>query len=376
MKINTASTETIERVLSRKILKYFRSPVQVDISDMLKSILKWANEFVPSEAGSILLDDPVLEATARKSGELYFVACFGRGSASIAGSTLDIKKGIAGKCYRMGKSYMSKEVGKDDAFYKYFDSKTLYNSKSIICVPIKIKNTTIGVLELINRAGDISYDTKDLELLNVFAGYTSTLIQNSLDAKKFAELSIRDSLTGLYNDRYFFDRITKELEIAKKKDKDLGLVFLDLDYFKEINDTYGHLVGSHLLSEVGSVIATCVQGFKCIPVRYGGDEFTIILPGAGLKKTERYAETIRKKIEDFIFIERNVPGVTKALKIKGHITASIGVASLKSNVKKGVSIQKMREALISSADTAMYVSKRKGKNTVTMAPLLRGRSTP
>ncbi|MBI5598841.1 MAG: sensor domain-containing diguanylate cyclase [Deltaproteobacteria bacterium] len=275
MRINAAKKTIIERVLRRQKRRE-HSPEEVDLKDMLKGILRRANEFVPSESGSILLDDPVLDENLRKPGRLYFVACFGKGSKVIAGTSMPVSTGIAGRTYTTGKAYLSRNVSCDPNFCGSIDHLTGYRTKSLICVPVEIRGTTIGVIELINRAGKKNYDGKDLTLLKIFAHYTSTLIQNSLDAKRFGELSIRDNLTGIYNDRYFFDRLSKEVRLAVLKRGDLSLIFLDLDRFKEVNDTHGHLAGSQLLREVGAIVRSLV-GQDVVPVRYGGDEFTLIL---------------------------------------------------------------------------------------------------
>lgn len=368
MRIYIAEKKILERVLQRKKWAYKRAPTGVDIGDMLRSILMWANEFVPSESGSILIDDPFIGKNQVKPGRLYFLACFGKGSGTISGTSLPLDIGIVGKTYKTGKPYISKNVEKDFHFYSKIDQKTKYRTKSIICVPVKIKDTTIGVLELINRSRRVNYDHRDLQLLKIFAGYTSTLIQNSLDAKRFAELSIRDNLTWLFNDRYFFERLTKEISVASRKKKDLSLVFLDLDRFKEVNDTHGHLAGSQLLAELGTIVSDCIQGMDAIPVRYGGDEFTVILPGMDIKEACRFSEALRETIEKHVFLDHRVPGLAGPLRIKGLITASLGVASLKANVKRTSTMKLARETLISAADTAMYASKDKGRNMVTTAP--------
>lgn len=364
MRINVAKKPVLERVLKRKQWHGI-GPEQVDLEDMLKSILKWANEFVPSESGSILLDDPVLDESKRKPGKLYFVACFGKGSKSIMGNNIPISVGIVGNTYMTGRPYISRDVESDNTFYKEIDKKTKFRTKSIICVPIGIKNSTVGVLELINKAGGESFDKRDLMLLKIFAGYTSTLLQNSLDAKRFGELSIMDNLTGLYNDRYFFDRLAKEVHAAVSKKRDLSLVFFDLDRFKQVNDTHGHLAGSRLLSEMGTLLKS-ISGGNFVPVRYGGDEFTVILPDKNIKIAEEFAESLRRTIEGHVFLEKKVRGL-EALKIKGLITASIGVASMKQNVKKSNDVSRMREALIKASDTAMYTAKQNGKNKVTVS---------
>lgn len=367
MRINVAAKAVLDKILERKKKEEHR-PGEVDLSDMLREILTWANRFVPSESGSILLDDPVLNFQRKKAGVLYFVACFGKGSNSLAGATLPIKVGIAGNTYTSGRPYISKKVKLDRNFYSEIDRKTKFETKSIICAPINIKGVTIGVLELINRKNGTDYDRDDLTILKIFAEYTSTLIQNSLDAKRFAELSIRDNLTGLYNDRFFYDRLAHEIALSLRTKKDLSLLFLDLDRFKEVNDTYGHLAGSRVLAELGGLLAASVKGSPATAARYGGDEFIVILPDTGPQKAHSYAESLRKAIEDFVFIKHRFPGGEKALRISGVITSSIGLASLSpSLVSRRHDKGELREFLIKAADSAMYSSKQRGKNCITVS---------
>lgn len=375
MRINVAQKLILDKILERKRKDEYR-PEQLDLKVMLKEILSWANTFVPSESGSILLDDPVLNQNREKSGVLYFVACFGKGSGSLIETTLPIKLGIAGQTYSTGRPYISKKVVEDKLFYSDIDKKTNFQTKSIICAPVKIKNSTIGVIELINRLNGIDYDHNDLTLLKIFAEYTSTLVQNSLDAKRFGELSIRDNLTGLFNDRYFYDRLTKDLSRAVRSKSDLSLLFLDLDKFKEVNDAYGHLAGSSVLIEVGGIIYSKLKIKDATAARYGGDEYVVILPETSIEEAAAYGELVRRSIEDFIFLKRRYPGGDKALKIKGLVTASIGVASLRASIGTGSTVKEIREKIIKLADSAMYMSKQSGKNRVTLSLAAMGPSAP
>ncbi len=374
MQINIAEKGILDKILERKRRDEYR-PEDVDLGSMLGEILRWANRFVPSESGSILLDDPTLNPESQKVGNLYFVACFGKGSAALTCTTIPANIGIAGNTYTTGKPYISRKVKYDRNFYSKIDQKTKFHTKSIICAPIVIRGATVGVIELINRLNGVDYGRNDLTLLRIFAEYTSTLIQNSLDAKKFGELSIRDNLTGLYNDRYFYDRLTTEVQDAQRAKKDLCLIFLDLDRFKEVNDTCGHLAGSRVLAELGPILSARLQGTGATAARYGGDEFVIILPGTCPDEALRIAEDLRKTIEGFVFLKKRHPGGEKALRIRGIITASMGVAALSS--KRGaVGLGETRDSLIKEADDAMYASKLAGKNRVSFSSASRGKKTP
>lgn len=356
----------MDRVLHRKKRNNKRTS-EVDISGLLKTILRRANEFVPSESGSIFLDDPVLKIQNNGKGKLYFISCFGKGSSAIVGQAIPSDTGIVGKTYTSGVPYISKDVKADKHFYKKIDTKTKFTSRSIICVPIEIHETRIGAIELINRKEKINFEQRDLVLLQIFAGYTSTLIQNTLDAKTFEKLSRLDNLTGLYNDRFFFESLETEIERAVDKDRDVSLIFFDLDHFKEVNDTHGHLAGSRVLKEVGALLENIFDGTGAFLARYGGDEYVIIMPNADIKKAGDYGEALRRKIEGNVFVKESLTSKEKALNIKGLITSSVGVASLRENVMLDKTITKLGTMLISQADAAMYDAKEKGRNRVCFA---------
>ena len=356
-----ADDTIIDRILQRKTKR--RHPArQVDLKEVLREILLRANEFVPSDSGSILLDDPLLKWGEGHKGKLYFMAYFGVGSSGLAGTHLSDDVGIVGATYRSGAPYLSTDISSDDKFYDAIDKKTKYESKSILAMPIKIDDSVVGVIELINRKEKVNYDDKDLSILEIFASYTSTLIKNALDARRFEDLSKRDNLTGLYNDRYFYERLDMETRKAIDEGSDLSLIFFDLDHFKEVNDTHGHLVGSRVLKEVALIVDEVFLDSDAASARYGGDEFVILLPGYSLEQSSDYGETIREAIERNIFVrERPAPG-EPALNIEGVITCSVGIASLEK--EEGKELNKMKAALIRAADRAMYRAKDLGENCV------------
>ena len=154
---------------------------------LLISILEKANEFVPSAAGSILLDDPLLKSdgqTSRK--ELVFVCCFGPAARSFVGERVAIETGIVGAVYRTGHSRVTNDAYGSAEFAGEFDRRSGYSTRSVLCVPIRIGGSICGVIELMNRQDGRGYREEEKELLEIFAGYISSTIQNALDASPAA----------------------------------------------------------------------------------------------------------------------------------------------------------------------------------------------
>lgn len=366
-KVHIANNETLSLTIMRRKNKDSVRMIGIDLGMVLREIAEWANKFVPSESGSILLDDPIRKLDETLDGRLYFAACFGRSAESLVGTHISDSKGIAGETYKGGKPYISKDVASDDKFHGEIDKKTSYRTQSIICAPIKIKDSIIGVIELINRQHRTNFDANDLILLEIFAGYTALLMENSLAAREFEEMSKRDNLTGLYNDRFFMMRLEAEAGRASAQREDTSVIFFDLDRFKEINDTHGHLAGSRVLREIGALVAELFADTNAVCARYGGDEYAVIMPGTSGDEAMMYAEAVRSRIEGFTFLAEPGPRGEPAYNIKGIITASVGVASQSTSVPKELSVpQDMGEALLRAADQAMYKAKNSGKNKVEM----------
>ncbi|HEX6178455.1 MAG TPA: GAF domain-containing protein, partial [Thermoanaerobaculia bacterium] len=209
---------------------------EVDLDLVLREVLQKAYEFVPSESGSILLDDPIRKVASRRENELVFIATFGDSSRELIGHRLSAEHGIVGQVYQTGTPYLSKNVSEDQHFYKNIDEQIGHTTHSVVAVPIYIGKHVCGVLELINRLEGKSFTSRDMTLLEIFAGYTSFTIQNALDAKRARELAKKDDLTGLYNDRWFNVRLTETLAEARRTNRDAVLIFMDLDHFKVVND--------------------------------------------------------------------------------------------------------------------------------------------
>lgn len=163
------------------------------------------------------------------------------------------------------------------------------------------------------------------------------------------EQALRDALTGLYNRRYLNDALERELKRVQRENSVLSVITMDTDFFKHINDTYGHQVGDRVLVEIAGIIRKATRGsdFSC---RYGGEEFLLVLPGAASASAEKRAEEIRQTCEELVMLE------------KGHelrLTISFGVATYPMHGHTS-------DEILIKADKALYQSKRTGRNRVTI----------
>ena len=251
----------------------------------------------------------------------------------------------------------------DEFFYSKIDEEIGHKTHSIVAVPIYIGKHVCGVLELINRLDGKTFTQRDMTLLEIFAGYTSFMLQNALDAKRAHELAKRDDLTGLFNDRWFNVRLSEAITDARKTKRDLVLIFLDLDRFKYVNDAYGHLAGSQVLREVGFILKRIVQVESATVARYGGDEFVIVLPETSLDDGLALCEQIRATIAGTTFLEREWGFNNPPLNLRGILSASIGIAQYL-NAGDGATEEHDKSELLRRADAAMYRAKSAGKNQV------------
>lgn len=361
IQFHSLETPQLERFLERhKAGLSLKDDVDLDL--VLRQILQKAYEFVPSESGSILLDDPFRKVASRRDNELVFIATFGDASRNLVGQRLSARHGIVGRVYESGTPYLSANAQSDQYFYNNIDEQIGFTTHSIVAVPIYIGKHVCGVLELINRLEGKTFTRRDMTLLEIFAGYTSFTLQNALDAKRAHELAKKDDLTGLYNDRWFHVRLTETLEAARRSGKGAILLFLDLDRFKVINDCHGHLAGSQVLREVGFLLKRIVQHADATVARYGGDEFVMVLPETSMEEAMRVCTEICKAVETTVFLAREWGFSMPPLHLAGILSASIGIARYEPDPHSTTPVEIEKGELLRRADAAMYRAKSLGRN--------------
>src|SRR5687768_4021557 len=363
IQFHSLETPQLERFLERhKAGLSLKDDVDLDL--VLRQILQKAYEFVPSESGSILLDDPFRKVASRRENELVFIATFGDASHNLVGRRLSAKHGIVGRVYQSGTPYLYAHAQTAQYFYNNADEQIGFTTHSIVAVPIYMGKHVCGVLELINRWEGKTFTRRDMTLLEIFAGYTSFALQNALDAKRAHELAKKDDLTGLYNDRWFHVRLNETMTEARASGKEAVLLFMDLDRFKVVNDCHGHLAGSQVLREVGFLLKRIVVRGDATVARYGGDEFVMILPETSIEEGLRVCEEIREAVESTTFLEREWGFSMPPLHLRGILSASIGIARYIPDPNTTESLDMERSELLRRADMAMYHAKSLGKNKV------------
>ena len=220
---------------------------------------------------------------------------------------------------------------------------------SVMCTfLLRAKDENFGVLMIDNLLSQEEITEEMVQLLEMVSGQIGMAIKNARLFHQVMELSITDGLTGLYIPRYFHQRIHEEFERARRQSNPLSLAILDLDHFKEINDSCGHLMGDKALKIVAAKIVSSTRKFD-IAVRYGGDEFIMLMPGSNELDALRTIERVLKSVEESpiqIDAER-----------KFYVTLSVGIASFPNHAGSD-------EELLQNADNALYEAKRSGRNRI------------
>jgi diguanylate cyclase (GGDEF)-like protein len=334
--------------------------VEVSVRDVVLQILRCAQTFVPCEAGSVMLSQP------QQEGALVFAASFGNGSDQLVGKVLPPNTGFAGQVFRTGKPVMTNRPARESTHYREIDKITQNQTQSLLVVPVRVFDRTVGVLSLLNATRG-EFLESDLGLINVFTDYLTHSLQLMIEARKERQAAMIDHLTGLFNDRFLYRYLQETIETAMEGNQDVGLIFMDLDRFKAVVDTHGHLVGSQMLREIGRMIGELSDRYGAVAARYGGDEYVVVLPGGQAEQVRRLAEEIRHTIETAAVVCEGEPGQEPIL-LERRVTASIGASSLQHLKASCADSIELRQHLIREADKAMYVAKAKGKNCVHWAP--------
>jgi diguanylate cyclase (GGDEF)-like protein len=238
-------------------------------------------------------------------------------------------------------------VGRDERF-------AAEGAGAAVAFPLDCRGRTIGALVGIDRAAasrEPRFASGTLAAVRSALESAAVAIDNAQRMQRAEALSVTDDLTQLYNSRYLSQVLRRETKRAMRSGRPLSLLFIDLDGFKSINDTHGHLFGSRALVEAAAVIRQSARETDVV-ARYGGDEFALVLPDTGSAGAVMVGERIRDRVDAHRFLQ--------AVGLDIHLTASVGVAT-SPDVAASV------EGLIQAADEAMYRVKDHGKNGIFVA---------
>jgi diguanylate cyclase (GGDEF)-like protein len=240
--------------------------------------------------------------------------------------------------------------------------RSRYRTNSFAVVPIANGREILGAMCVTDRADGRPFSQSDLSTLRTLAATVAlALVRERAHAQaySYAQAAAIDPVSGLFNRRYFQARLEEELQRAQRHTLSVGLLMIDVDDFKLINDTYGHLAGDAVIRDIGEILRRSVRVFD-ICTRFGGEEFAVVMPGSGPDDATRIAERIRERIETYRASEPDL-------------------ATLRTTVSIGLSVSTAAASardLISAADHALYEAKRAGKNQVCVGEISRNDQTP
>jgi diguanylate cyclase (GGDEF)-like protein len=302
----------------------------------------------PEKIGDLVLAQALqwIEATscavlaAGPDGQVMLVA--GRG---LGGGLSAVATEVAYWVFRNSREFASADLRRD--------TRVEGACGAVVAIPLRGRARTVGAVVILERAAAAAEpriaSLADL-LITALEG-PAVALDNALALQRAEALSVTDDLTQLYNSRYLNQVLRREVKRASRSGRPLSLLFIDLDGFKAVNDTHGHLAGSAALVEAAGVIRRSARETDVV-ARFGGDEFALILPDTGSEGAAAVGDRVRERIDEYSFL------ASKGLDI--HMTVSVGVATLPD-------VAASAEELVSAADVAMYRVKESGKNNVFIA---------
>ena len=307
-----------------------------DVDELLQTIVDEIHTTLEITSVAILLVTP-------DGIEMKVHAVAGDYSTEIAALKLGVGKGATGVAVMEGLTQYLPDVTRDERYVPVDP-----NIRCELAVPLVNKGSVVGVLNLESTSLN-AFSKEDRHVVEIVAAQIAQILAKALLYDELATMAVTDGLTGLFNHRQFFTRLEAEFKRADRYTYPLSLIMIDIDFFKNFNDTYGHMQGDQVLREIASIITLTMRETDVV-ARYGGEEFVVILPLCHESTAMEVAERLRTGIES-----ANLGGDEKS----PPLTISVGVCSTPKDAST-------YEELVKRADDAMYHSKNMGRNMCTL----------
>jgi diguanylate cyclase (GGDEF)-like protein len=307
-----------------------------DFNQLLSLIVDSAITLCRAERGFLLLfhDD----------GNLEFKVTRNFDKETLESEDLQISKTVVNQVLSAGKPLYLSDIYKSDKF-RITESIETLGLRMIMCVPLKTKEKLLGVLYVDSHSTTERFTQLEERMFETFAAQASVAIEN----RYLYDSSVHDALTGLYNYGYLRARLEEEMTRAARTKKDTtSFIMIDVDNFKAVNDSYGHLFGNSILVRIAECIKHAIRKYD-IAARYGGDEFAILMPGTDIQDARSLAQRLQKEIT--------------------HLAFTVGKDTISVTVCIGISVfppDKIidTENIIVEADHALFIAKNKGGNQI------------
>lgn len=320
----------------------------VEIGKALTSTLELAAilDLIGERASHLLAAERWCLVLQGDDGMLHFAVARGPGAERLKHEVMVVGEGIAGAVFQTGRPRLVADVRHDPDFAPRFDAATLQQTQSALAVPLKVRGKVLGVLEIVQGVNGPGFTQEDARAAAAVADFAAIAIDNAKNFKAIEELSLIDEHTGAFNSRHLRAELDREIARCRRFRRPMSLLFLDLDHFKQVNDTRGHLAGSLALKLVAQRLQQEARAVDSV-YRYGGDEFAVLLVETGADGARVAAERIVRSFRDHLFEVGEGPPMPLRL--------SVGWATFPDNGQT-------TDSLLRSADAAMYRAKHAGRD--------------
>ena len=304
--------------------------------EVLQRLLRRALGHLDAEFGAVLLrgGDGCLRITVAQGVPPYVQQQ----------TRLQAGEGVSGYVAATGEPLLLDNVDADPRFRSREHER--YYVQALVAAPILLQDRVRGVIVASSRVGGARFDRADLRLLEAVSGHAAIALQNAERYEELLQRAQKDGLTGLANHGHLWSVLDVELERASRYTRELSVVMVDVDHFKEFNDTHGHVAGDQALVTIGELIRARCRSSD-LAARYGGDEFAVILPETSREGARAFSEKIRQSVEEEPF------GRDRAQRMSVSVGAS--TFPLDGDTPR---------ALVAAADQQLYRAKGSGRNRV------------